>query len=77
MVKAQQVKNTVIVPVGAKGGFVCKRQQNLTTRDEILAEGKRCYQRFIRALLDVSDNIIEGKVVPPKMSCVMMLMMHI
>lgn len=66
LVKAQQVKNTVIVPVGAKGGFVCKRQQNLTTRDEILAEGKRCYQRFIRALLDVSDNIIEGKVVPPK-----------
>ncbi|MGO3798896.1 MAG: NAD-glutamate dehydrogenase, partial [Vibrio casei] len=66
LVKAQQVKNTVIVPVGAKGGFVCKRQQNFTTRDEIFAEGQRCYQRFIRALLDVSDNIIEGKVVPPK-----------
>ncbi|MFV0575343.1 MAG: NAD-glutamate dehydrogenase [Vibrio sp.] len=65
LVKAQQVKNTVIVPVGAKGGFVCKRQANFTTRDEIFAEGQRCYQRFIRALLDVSDNIIEGKVVPP------------
>ncbi|WP_153447152.1 NAD-glutamate dehydrogenase [Vibrio algicola] len=65
LVKAQQVKNTVIVPVGAKGGFVCKRQQNLTTRDEIFAEGQRCYKRFIRALLDVSDNIIEGKVVAP------------
>ncbi|OEF30194.1 NAD-glutamate dehydrogenase [Vibrio rumoiensis] len=65
LVKAQQVKNTVIVPVGAKGGFVCKRQPNFTTRDEIFAEGQRCYQRFIRALLDVSDNIIEGKVVPP------------
>lgn len=65
LVKAQQVKNTVIVPVGAKGGFVCKQQQNLTTRDEIFAEGQRCYKRFIRALLDVSDNIVEGKIVPP------------
>lgn len=65
LVKAQQVKNTVIVPVGAKGGFVCKRQQNFTTRDEIFAEGQRCYKRFIRALLDVSDNIIEGEIVPP------------
>ncbi|WP_428772509.1 NAD-glutamate dehydrogenase [Vibrio sp.] len=65
LVKAQQVKNTVIVPVGAKGGFVCKRQQNFTTRDEIFAEGQRCYKQFIRALLDVSDNIIEGEVVPP------------
>ncbi|KGK16935.1 NAD-glutamate dehydrogenase [Vibrio navarrensis] len=66
LVKAQQVKNTVIVPVGAKGGFVCKRQHTMTTRDEIFAEGQRCYKQFIRALLDVSDNIIEGEVVPPK-----------
>ncbi len=66
LVKAQQVKNTVIVPVGAKGGFVCKRQHTLSGRDEIFAEGKRCYKRFIRALLDVSDNIIEGEVIPPK-----------
>lgn len=66
LVKAQQVKNTVIVPVGAKGGFVCKKQHMFTTRDEIFAEGQRCYKRFIRALLDVSDNIIEGEVVPPK-----------
>ncbi|MDN3697751.1 NAD-glutamate dehydrogenase [Vibrio cortegadensis] len=66
LVKAQQVKNTVIVPVGAKGGFVCKRQHNFTTRDAIFAEGQRCYKRFIRALLDVSDNIIEGEVSPPK-----------
>ncbi|EGU32695.1 NAD-glutamate dehydrogenase [Vibrio scophthalmi] len=65
LVKAQQVKNTVIVPVGAKGGFVCKRQPNLTSRDEIFAEGQRCYKRFIRALLDVSDNIIEGEVISP------------
>lgn len=66
LVKAQQVKNTVIVPVGAKGGFVCKKQYLYTTRDEIFAEGQRCYKRFIRALLDVTDNIIEGQVVPPK-----------
>ncbi|MDN2481137.1 NAD-glutamate dehydrogenase [Vibrio agarivorans] len=65
LVKAQQVKNTVIVPVGAKGGFVCKRQSSLSSRDEIFAEGQHCYKRFIRALLDVSDNIIDGELVPP------------
>ena len=65
LVKAQQVKNTVIVPVGAKGGFVCKRLAGISGRDEIFAEGQRCYKRFICALLDVSDNIIEGKVVAP------------
>ncbi|PJC87953.1 NAD-glutamate dehydrogenase [Vibrio sp. HA2012] len=66
LVKAQQVKNTVIVPVGAKGGFVCKRLTNLSGRDEIFAEGQRCYQQFIRALLDVTDNIIDGRVVVPE-----------
>ncbi|OIQ26372.1 NAD-glutamate dehydrogenase [uncultured Vibrio sp.] len=66
LVKAQQVKNTVIVPVGAKGGFVCKRQHNFTGRDEIFAEGQRCYKRFIRALLDVSDNVMDDAVIPPK-----------
>lgn len=66
LVKAQQVKNTVIVPVGAKGGFVCKKQYMFTTRDEIFAEGQRCYKRFIRALLDVTDNIIEGELIAPK-----------
>jgi len=65
LVKAQQVKNTVIVPVGAKGGFVCKKQHNLITRDEIFAEGQRCYQQFIRGLLDLTDNIIEGEVKIP------------
>ncbi|MGL6056100.1 MAG: NAD-glutamate dehydrogenase domain-containing protein, partial [Vibrio metschnikovii] len=66
LVKAQQVKNTVIVPVGAKGGFVCKKQHLLTGRDEIFAEGQRCYKRFIQALLDVTDNIVEGEIVPPR-----------
>lgn len=65
LVKAQQVKNTVIVPVGAKGGFVCKRQLQLKTREEVINEGKRCYQYFIEALLDVTDNIIEGEIVAP------------
>ncbi|WED23165.1 NAD-glutamate dehydrogenase [Vibrio sp. JC009] len=66
LVKAQQVKNTVIVPVGAKGGFVCKKQASFSGRDAIFAEGKRCYKRFIRALLDVSDNIIDGKLAYPE-----------
>ncbi|MGR5149697.1 NAD-glutamate dehydrogenase [Photobacterium alginatilyticum] len=65
LVKAQQVKNTVIVPVGAKGGFVCKRQPQMSTREEIWAEGQRCYKRFIRALLDVTDNIVDGELLPP------------
>ncbi|MEI6893092.1 MAG: NAD-glutamate dehydrogenase [Colwellia sp.] len=65
LVKAQQVKNTVIVPVGAKGGFVCKQLPE-GTREEIFAAGKECYRTFIRALLDITDNIIDGEVVPPK-----------
>ncbi len=65
LVKAQQVKNTVIVPVGAKGGFVCKRQPLLKGRDEIFAEGQRCYRIFIQSLLDVTDNIIDGELVHP------------
>ncbi|WP_096618636.1 NAD-glutamate dehydrogenase [Candidatus Enterovibrio altilux] len=65
LMKAQQVKNTVIVPVGAKGGFVCKKQHSLIGRDEIFAEGQRCYRTFIRGLLDISDNIIEGTLTSP------------
>ena len=65
LVKAQQVKNAVIVPTGAKGGFICKRQSALTDRDEILAEGIECYKTLIRGLLDVTDNIINGEIVSP------------
>lgn len=61
LVKAQQVKNTVIVPVGAKGGFVAK--QLPTEREAFFAEGKDCYRIFIRGLLDIADNIVEGEVV--------------
>ncbi|ACA86424.1 NAD-glutamate dehydrogenase [Shewanella woodyi] len=65
LVKAQQVKNTVIVPVGAKGGFVCKQLPTEGGREAFFTEGQECYRIFIRALLDVSDNIINGEVVPP------------
>ncbi|MEX1994994.1 MAG: NAD-glutamate dehydrogenase [Steroidobacteraceae bacterium] len=63
LMKAQHVKNTVIVPVGAKGGFVPRRLP--ATRDEAQAEGTECYRIFIRALLDVTDNVVAGKVVAP------------
>ncbi|WP_404325308.1 NAD-glutamate dehydrogenase [Cobetia sp. UIB-001] len=65
LVKAQQVKNAVIVPVGAKGGFVCKRMPETTDRDVIQKEGIACYQIFIRALLDITDNLSGGDVVAP------------
>ncbi|MBV7314617.1 NAD-glutamate dehydrogenase [Shewanella sp. NIFS-20-20] len=65
LVKAQQVKNTVIVPVGAKGGFVCKQMPLDADRDTFFAEGQACYRLFIRGLLDITDNIINGELVPP------------
>ncbi|MGR4068977.1 NAD-glutamate dehydrogenase [Billgrantia sp. C5P2] len=66
LVKAQQVKNAVIVPVGAKGGFVCKRMPEGADRDTIQQEGIACYKTFIRALLDVTDNRVGSDVVPPR-----------
>jgi glutamate dehydrogenase len=63
LVKAQMVKNAVIVPVGAKGGFVVKRPP--AEREALLEEVVTCYRTFICALLDLTDNIVEGKVVPP------------
>ncbi|PWV83087.1 NAD-glutamate dehydrogenase [Halomonas sp. A11-A] len=65
LVKAQQVKNSVIVPVGAKGGFVCKRLPE-GDREAYQREGIECYKTFIRALLDVTDNLKGGEVVPPR-----------
>ncbi len=65
LVKAQQVKNTVIVPVGAKGGFVCKQLPTEGGREAFFKEGQDCYKLFIRGLLDISDNIVNGDVVPP------------
>lgn len=66
LMKAQQVKNSVIVPTGAKGGFVLKKLAKGATRQVELAEGKECYQNFIRALLDITDNYIGNDIVPPK-----------
>jgi len=63
LMKAQNVKNTVIVPVGAKGGFVPRRLP--LDRDEAQQDGTACYRTFIRALLDVTDNVVGGKVVAP------------
>lgn len=65
LVKAQQVKNTVIVPVGAKGGFVCKKLPMDQGRDAIFKAGQDCYKIFIRSLLDITDNIVDGKIVHP------------
>ncbi len=65
LVKAQQVKNSVIVPVGAKGGFVAKHLPE-NDREAFMAEGIECYKTFISGLLDVTDNLVDGAVVPPK-----------
>jgi glutamate dehydrogenase len=65
LVKAQMVKNAVIVPVGAKGGFVPKQMPENPSRDEFLAEGTECYKIFIGSLLDITDNLDGDKVIPP------------
>ena len=62
LVKAQAVKNAVIVPVGAKGGFVVKgRPADPGDREAVLAEGIACYRTFVSALLDVTDNLVERR----------------
>jgi len=62
LMKAQTVKNAVIVPVGAKGGFVVKRPPvGAPLRDEVVA----CYRIFVASLLDLTDNIVAGRTVPP------------
>ncbi|MFL6061549.1 MAG: NAD-glutamate dehydrogenase, partial [Marmoricola sp.] len=70
LVKAQMVKNTVIVPVGAKGGFYAKQLPDPSDREAWMAEGIACYKTFIAALLDVTDNLLDSgdgpKVVPPR-----------
>ncbi len=69
LVKAQMVKNTVIVPVGSKGGFVLKKAPpqgpTQADREAFLKEGVACYQDYLRALLDLTDNLAGDKVVPP------------
>ena len=65
LMKAQMVKNVVIVPVGAKGGFVLK-QPPAGDREALMKEGVACYQTFLRGMLDVTDNRVDGSVVPPR-----------
>ena len=68
LVKAQMVKNTVIVPVGSKGGFYCKQLPDPSVdREAWLAEGVACYKTFISGLLDITDNLVDGATVPPPM----------
>ena len=63
LMKAQRVKNVVIVPSGAKGGFVVKRPP--ADREALAAEVEACYREFMGGLLDVTDNLQDGEVVPP------------
>lgn len=66
LMKAQNVKNAIIVPSGAKGGFVPKKLPVNGTRDEIYAEGVACYKDFIRGLLDLTDNLVGQDIIPPE-----------
>lgn len=67
LVKAQEVKNAVIVPVGAKGGFYAKQLPDPSVdREAWLTEGKAAYREFIMSMLDITDNLVDGKVVPAR-----------
>lgn len=65
LMKAQQVKNAIIVPSGAKGGFIPKNLPAVQGREAILAEAVTCYQMFIRGLLDITDNYAGANIVKP------------
>ncbi|TYL48586.1 NAD-glutamate dehydrogenase [Marinomonas sp. IMCC 4694] len=65
LVKAQMVKNAVIVPSGAKGGFVAKQLKKNASREQVQAEVIHCYTTFISGLLDITDNLVQNEVVPP------------
>ena len=67
LVKAQEVKNSVIVPVGAKGGFYAKRLPDpAVDREAWLTEGKAAYREFIMSMLDITDNLVDGVIVHPR-----------
>ena len=66
LLKAQMVKNAVIVPAGSKGGFVIKTDTQYMTREELQAEGIACYKEMIIAMLDITDNLVRNKIVHPK-----------
>ena len=64
LMKAQMVKNSVIVPMGSKGGFVVKTETD--SREDFIKEGIECYKIFIRGMLDITDNRSGDKIIPPK-----------
>ena len=66
LVKAQMVKNAVIVPVGSKGGFVVKNPPQNASREQSVTHGIECYKTLMRGLLDITDNIVGGNVVAPR-----------
>ena len=66
LVKAQQVKNSVIVPVGSKGGFVLKQAPSMSDRDAYLQEGIDCYKLFVGAMLEITDNLRGDKTLSPR-----------
>ena len=66
LMKSQMTKNAVIVPVGAKGGFVVKRAPEGGGREALLEEGVACYKTMMRGMLDITDNLKSGKIVAPK-----------
>ena len=65
LMKAQMVKNAVIVPIGSKGGFVVKNPPTEGGRDALMAEVIACYRTLMYGLLDLTDNIAGDRVVPP------------
>jgi len=66
LMKAQMVKNAVIVPVGSKGGFVVKQPPTTGGREELMAEVVECYKTMMRGILDLTDNLVGGEIVPPR-----------
>ncbi len=65
LMKAQMTKNSVIVPVGSKGGFALKKVSMADGRDAFMNEGVACYKTFLSGILDITDNIVNNKIVPP------------
>jgi len=66
LMKAQMTKNSVIIPVGSKGGFIVKNPPIHGTREEFMNEGIQCYKTFLRGLLDITDNLVDSKTKAPK-----------
>lgn len=66
LMKAQVTKNAIIVPEGSKGGFLVHNASTLKTREELLEEGIECYKIFLRGMLDITDNVVNHRVLKPK-----------